>query len=350
MAGGAIAQMLQFAQGEAAMLQEITEVERVVRDPSFIPHTLDLPGKRMLFVRITRDDLTGSGFLADVKPEEAEAIAWLSLDDVRAARPITGPMHFIFHTAFCRSTLLVRAMNIDSVSIGMAEPGILAQLAGAGEAARDLIKPVCDLLSRVWEGAEAVFVKPTNHANMLIPDLLAARPDATALLMTNPLASFLKSVDKRALMGRRWGRQLYLEMMAYAGMDLGMDGREQFSMTDLQAAGLAWFLAQRMFTMLPEGPDKDRLRVLDGDRFALDKADTVEAVLALARLDYDPAHIEAVVDGPVFASHAKLGGDFSEEAAELAPSFAQECEQVEQWVGMIAQQAGIAIPARHTLF
>ncbi|MBH5321081.1 hypothetical protein [Aurantiacibacter sediminis] len=328
----------------------MTDIAAIQADPHWLPHTLDLAGKRMRFVRISKDALTQSGFLADLQPQGDEDAQWLPLNSVRSMQVKTGPLHFIFHTAFCRSTLLARAMNIPGVSVGMAEPGILAQLAGAGDAAKNLVKPVCDLLSRPWSRAEAVFVKPTNHANMLIPALLEARPDAKAVLMTNPLPTFLRSVDKRALMGRRWGRQLYLEVMGYAGMDLGMDAREQFSMTDLQAAGLAWFLSQRMYAMLQASSQGPRLRVLDGDRFALDRADTVEAVLELAGLPYDPREVETVVDGPIFRKHAKLGGEFDEKASAASPALEQEIGQVQQWLGMIAEQAGAPIPARHNLF
>ena len=68
--------------------------------------------------------------------------------------------------------------------------------------------------------------------------------------MTNPLPAFLAAVVRKGMMGRRWGRQLYLELMSYAGMDLGMDGREQYLMTDLQATALAWFLNQRFLALL----------------------------------------------------------------------------------------------------
>lgn len=328
----------------------MTDAATIAADPRWLPHTLDLAGRRMLFVRIGPAVLTASGFLADVKPEEAEGARWITLEEVRAMQAEPGALHFIFHTAFCRSTLLARAMNVPGVSVGMAEPGILTQLAGAGQAARDLVGPVCDLLARPWGQNEAVFVKPTNHANMLLPVLLSARPDATAILMTNPLPTFLRSVDRRAIMGRRWGRQLYLEVMGYAGMDFGMDAREQFSMTDLQAAGLAWFLSQRMYTQMLAGPDGERLRTLNGDRFAVDKANTVEAVLGLAELDYDPVEVKAIVDGPLLRSHAKLGGAFIGDAPQGSASLDQEIEQVGQWIGMIAQQAGITVPMRQTLF
>ena len=106
-------------------------------------------------------------------------------------------------------------------------------------------------------------VKPTNHANALIPAILTALPQARAVLMTNPLPSFLAAVIRKGMMGRRWGRLLHLEMQSYAGMELGMDGREQFAMTDLQAAALAWFLAQRWFA-LQQQRFGERLAVLDG--------------------------------------------------------------------------------------
>ncbi|APE29439.1 hypothetical protein [Aurantiacibacter gangjinensis] len=330
----------------------MTAPATIAEDPHWLPHALDVAGQRIHFVRIARDRLSATGFLADVTDEEIADEAWLSFADVQAMTVETGPIHFIFHSAFCRSTLLARAMNMDGVSVGMAEPQIVTQLAGAGDAAQGLVKPVCNLLSRPWPDARAVFVKPTNHANMLIPALMAARPDAKAVLMTNPLESFLRSVDRRALMGRRWGRQLYLEVMGYAGMDFGMDGREQFSMTDLQAAGLAWFLSQRLFAGLVGSNEGKRFRILDGDRFNAERSRTIEAVLDFAGLQADASAISAVMDGPIFAKHAKLGGAFADpqKIAEASPSFQQECEQVAEWIGMIAQQAGLDVPVKQTLF
>lgn len=333
----------------------MADLAEIAADPRWLPHGLDLAGRRVQFVRMERTVLSQPPFLADFQPSGAEGEEWLSFDEVMALEPETGPLHFIFHTAFCRSTLLVRALEIEGTSAGLAEPGILARLAGAGEQAAPLVKPVCDLLSRPWGQGEAVFVKPTNHANRLIPALLAARPDASAVLMTNDLAPFLRSVARRGLLGRRWGRQLYLELMGYAPMNFGMDAREQFSMTDLQAASLGWFLSQRWFAQILSGPEGGRLRVLDGDRFDLERADTLEAVFALAERPVDPERIEQVVDGPRFRNHAKLGGDFAEaktqgDAQSLSPVVEEEIGQMKEWVGMIAGQAGLTVPLPQTLF
>jgi hypothetical protein len=301
---------------------------------------------------IPREELAKSTFLADRKPQTPEDEAWLPLDDVLAMQPETGKLHFVFHTAFCRSTLLVRALDMPGVSAGLSEPGIIAALVNAGEEGKALVKPVLDLLSRPQGPGEAVFLKPTNHANMLIPDMLGARRDAKAVLLTCGLAPFLRSVLRRGLLGRRWGRQLYLEMMSYAGMDLGLDAREQFSMTDMQAAGLAWLLAQRWFKALLGGGGGDRLRVLDGDCFNAERARTLEAIADLAGLDLPRGRAEEVAGGPLFGEHAKLGGEFpsNEDDKAPAPILEEEIAQVGQWIGMIAEQARLQVPLKQTLF
>ena len=197
-------------------------------------------------------------------------------------------------------------------------------------------------------------VKPTNHANALIPAILTALPQARAVLMTNPLPSFLAAVIRKGMMGRRWGRLLYLEMQSYAGMDLGMDGREQFAMTDLQAAALAWFLAQRWFA-LQQQRFGERLAVLDGDVFGREKARTLSAVSKHLGIAMEEGTAETIATGKLFTSHAKSGEDFAaKEAADAARSRSavteEEIAQVGQWIGMIAQQAGLDVPRPQTLF
>ena len=301
-----------------------------------------------------RGQLSAQGFLADrtAEPEDRALVGW---DDVAAMQPAPGKLHFIFHTAFCRSTLLVRALDAPGISVGLNEPGIIASMVNAGDAARPLIAPLLRLLARPHAPGEAVFVKPTNHANMLMPALLQARGDARAILMTNGLPTFLRSVARKGLMGRRWGRQLFLEMQGYAGMDFGMDPRESFAMSDLQAAGLAWFLAQRWFALHQGGQVNgiagERMRVLDGDRFQEERETTIRSVFEFAGVSAPSGLAAELASSDVFSQHSKLGGSFEEKAeAEEDPMLAEEIEQVEKWVGMIAGQAGVPVPLKHTLF
>jgi hypothetical protein len=329
------------------------DVAKFSADAEWLPHRIDPAAGMLQFLRIPRSDLAAPQFLADRTPATAADEAFLPLGRLAGVEPETGPLHFVFHTAFCRSTLLVRALDIPGVSAGLSEPGILVSLTNMGEAGRPLVAPMLDLLSRPHssgggEREAAVLVKPTNHANRLIPALLDARPDARAVLMTNPLPAFLAAVVRKGMMGRRWGRQLYLELMGYAGMDLGMDAREQFAMTDLQAAGLAWFLNQRYFAMLLDRYP-ERLRTLDGDVFDARRAETLGAVAQWFALPLDAAHAARVAEGPVFATHSKRGGDFGATAAKdskraHSPLVEEEIAQVGQWIAMIADQAGLAVP------
>lgn len=323
-------------------------------DPSWLPHRIDAPQRKVEFIRVPRGELSGQGFLADRDPALQDR-AVLDWSEVAAMQPASGQLHFIFHTAFCRSTLLVRALDAPGMAVGLNEPGIIASMVNAGEAAAPLIPTLLSLLARPHTSGEIVFVKPTNHANMLMPALLRARLDARAVLMSNDLPVFLGSVVRKGLMGRRWGRQLFLEMQSYAGMDFGMDPRETFVMTDMQAAALAWFLAQRWFALHLSGQvtgiASERLRLLDGDRFDAAREETIASVLALAGVDAG-AFPRELAAGPVFTQHSKLGGvfDAATEEADADPRLAEEIAQVEQWVAMIAQQAGLSVPLPQTLF
>lgn len=326
----------------------------VLADPRWLPHAFDPARQCLTFLRIDRSRLAQPAFLADLARESGHDRAELPLAALSpVSAPADVPVTFIFHTAFCRSTLLVRALEAPGISSGLSEPGIIASLAGAGAAGQGALAPVAALLARPWGAGEAVFLKPTNHANRLAPALMQALPQARAVLMTNPLPSFLAAVVRKGMRGRRWGRQLYLEMMSYAGMDLGLDGREQFLMTDLQATGLAWFLNQRFLAALVQNFG-ERVRVLDGDALARDPAATLAAVYAFAGHAVAEERIAAIANGPVFARDAKTGEDFAAKSARdnAATSSAvteDEIAKVGEWVGMIARQAGLSVPLAQTL-
>lgn len=329
----------------------------LLADPQWLPHAFDQARGTMTFVRIPRERLGQAAFLSAVGGEgglEHAELPLAALSERGAGMAASdAPVCLIVHTAFCRSTLLVRALEQPGISAGLSEPGIIASLAGAGAAGQTALAPAAQLLARPWGAGAAVFIKPTNHANRLAPALMQALPQARAVLMTNPLPSFLAAVVRKGMLGRRWGRQLYLELMSYAGMDLGMDAREQFAMTDLQAAGLAWFLNQRFLAALAATLG-ERARVLDGDAFAGDRAGTLARVYAFAGVAVPDARLGAIAASPVFASDAKTGADFAAKAARDAAATRSavtedEIAKVAEWVGLIAGQARVSVPMRGVL-
>ncbi|MFZ1742948.1 MAG: hypothetical protein WAT93_08845 [Pontixanthobacter sp.] len=59
------------------------------------------------------------------------------------------------------------------------------------------------MLARPHGAGQAVFVKPTNHARRLLPARMQAMPQAHGIMMSNSLPAFIKSVNRKGLMGRR---------------------------------------------------------------------------------------------------------------------------------------------------
>lgn len=323
----------------------------IFADPAWLPHRIDTASRQVEFLKIPRDAIDAPAFLADRNPAERAFVDWKEIEGWDRPLP---PICFIFHTAFCRSTLLVRALDRPGYALGLSEPGIFASLVNAQGAANHLIPPLLGLLARSNGGVEAAFVKPTNHANRLMPLLLQAAPQAKAILMTNALPQFLRAVARKGFMGRRWGRQLLLEMQSYAGVDLGMDARETFAMSDMQAAAVAWFLAQRWFALhlagQVRGVSQGRLAVLDGDRFDSERQRTLEAAYAFAGVDVPPSDIADRVASDLFAHHAKSGVAFSGDETNFGPRFDEEITQVDQWITAIISQSGLDMPLQQTLF
>lgn len=315
-------------------------------DPAWMPHRIDWQRREIAFARIPSARLADAGFLFEFEAEDEGDVMRVPLDTVASMSPTPANLHFIFHTAFCRSTLLVRALNIPGHSIGLSEPPIIADLVAGGETAGPFIVPLLGLLARPRQPGEAVFVKPTNHANRLIPKLLDAAPNARAILMTNPVEPFLRSVRKRGLMGHRWGRKLFLELQGYAGMDFGMPPEETFAMTDLQAAGAAWLLNQRYFAQLSTSRFGKRLRILDGDYFDTHRGETLSAIMQFVGInDLPPA--EALGVSSAFNQHSKFGGEHHE--ADPDTLSREEIGQVRHWLELVGQQMDLALPTPQTL-
>jgi len=329
----------------------MTDIGAIIGDAQWLPYRYDAAGDRVQFVHVTRQTHRELTFLANYQPDAAAPGTWLPGAALRAATIQTGPVHWVFHTAFCRSTLLAKALDIPGVAMGYSEPGVLNDLAeacarGAGQA---MVRPIVDLLARPLAPGEAVVLKPSNVVNRILPLVMDARPDSRVLLLFGPLAGFLHSVQKKGMAGRRWARRLYLHVDGYAPLDLGMGAAERFEFTDLQCAALAWLLQQRYFAILLHNKPAERLATLDADRFNAHRAATLAALGRFFRLPIDQPRAQAIATGPVFDRHAKFGDDFAsriETETEAAASqvVEEEIAMVVQWTDAIANQIGVPIP------
>ena len=199
-----------------------------------------------------------------------------------------------------------------------------------------------------------MIIKLSNYPNVLIPELLQAQPDAKGIIVTNDLRSFLKAVVRKGLMGRQWGRQVCLIARGYAGNLDHLTLEALAGLTDLQLAGLGWLLTQNWFDEHLNGTYSDRLRTVHSDTFNQNRAQTIKAAARHFDLAIAPPDIAAIVEGPVFTSHAKVGGNYAaKEALDNKRSQSavndEEMAAVEKWIAQLADASKLTVPVPETL-
>ena len=323
----------------------------VAEQADWLPHRIDEAGRRVQFQKFHRETTDGPGFLANQQGSEE---VWLDFDDVLVSEPAKGNNAFIFHSGFCRSTLLLQALRRPGRSRVLNEPEILNAIARQAKPNPQLADSLLNLLTKPARSGETVLTKPSNFPNRLIPFLLEAKEDAKAIIITNTLREFLEAVARKGVQGRQWGRQTYLAAARYAGSTREFDAHIP-GMSDLQVAGLGWLLMQNWFQSPQMKPYCDRIAVVHSACFNARRKQTITAASDHLELGFEEADVDAILAGPVFAKDAKTGVDYeakraSDEARFRSAVLDEEIDEVEGWINTLASASGITAPVRHTLF
>jgi len=328
------------------------DLQSVVSDPSWLPSHWDVRAGMLQFVHVPRDRHGELTFLADeyLDPAELPKASVPVADLVAAKLPRSPAPHFIFHSAFCCSTLLARAFDIPGAAMALKEPQILNELTGAARRQRfagDLFELVVRLLERPFSEGERLIIKPSNVVNLLAPALLNANAQSRAIFLYAPLRRFLSSVAAKGLWGRRWARRLYLQLLDDTGIQFVLSDADQFELSDLQVTALAWLMHHA------QGADlvrkfPGRVLTLDSEAFLASRAAAIQALAKHFELSIPAEQAEEIAGGPVFATHSKeLGRKFDpEQSLEPRQSTAaldEEIEMVVTWADHVGEQAGIPL-------
>ncbi len=329
------------------MMTPALNIAGISHDPLWFPYRYDPGQDAVQFRHLTRAQHRAATFVTDEYLGKTEP-SIVNRSVAMAGRRETGPVHFIFHSAFCCSTVLARAFDLPGVAMGLKEPPLFNDLIGwqlrGGTAAQ--IAPVLDdllkLLARPFSPGEAVVIKPSNLANGLAPGMLMMRPDAQALLLHAPLPVYLGSIAKKAMTGRLWVRELLVKQLQQGLHNFGYSTEDYLGQTDLQAAAIGWLAQHALFAqMVAHFPD--RVRTIDSETLMARPVAAMAALAALYGLSVDAA---AVVAGPAFTRHSKSEAEFSAIArsAEIAAAnsvFADEIDKVTIWTAAVAASAGV---------
>jgi hypothetical protein len=329
------------------------DVARIVRDPSWLPHRYDPEFDAVHFVKLSRADHRGMTFLIDA--EVPADVAKVVIERRRAvAAAARGRLNFVFHSAYCCSTLLCRALDFQGKSMSLKEPLILNDIVGwrrRGAEPRliaEVLDGVATLISQPFSLGESVVVKPSNIINGLATGLLAMRSDNNAILLYAPLRVYLGSIAKKGMWGRLWVREFFIAALKDGLIDLGFSEKQYMGQTDLQIAAVGWLAQQALFATLIQRFGPDRVRALDSETLVGNPSESLRLISELFGLGLDTSQVERIATGPAFSKHSKsdIAFDSMSRTAEHDSStilHADEIEKVAVWIEEVARSADIPL-------
>lgn len=291
------------------------QTDVVAGDARWFVEDFNLDSKSVSFVQTDRAALAGQPFLdyrwnrTRLLHQKIDVAALVQRFPSGQPRPV---LNFIWHTSHCCSTLIANALNAPGRNLALREPFVLVPVADAkrlgafddGRVSPRLPEIVFRLLARTPEGGGQVTVKPSNFANVLLPEAIAAT-SGRMLFLYSGLTSFLISVCKGGHNFSKYVRQLFANIAGDDGRALPWSVTQLVRMSDLEIAAVAWHLQIAEFRRAWPALEAGRGASLDCDAFFADPA------LAMTRLDaffgfgLGSTHIERLLAGPLLQRHAK---------------------------------------------
>lgn len=325
----------------------------VLADPNWLAHRYDERADAIQFIRLGRDGHRAATFITDEHlPADLPRCAIARHYAVDLAPP-PAPVHFVFHSAFCCSTLVAAALDVEGHATTLKEPVILNDIVGfrrRGAQPRDVAERLdhaLRLLARPFAAGEAVVIKPSNIFNGLIPLALTMRPDARALLLHAPLPLFLASVAKKGLDGRLWVRKLMLGFIRDGLIGrFGFSESDLFGQSDLQIAALGWVAQQAIFHDVASAFGPDRVIRLDSETLLDDPVTSLHQIAQIMNIDHGSDsrfadHVETTM-----GRDSKTGTPFSRtqrnsDYQSAQDQHADELAKVIVWADHVAKAADI---------
>ena len=326
----------------------------IIGSAAWLAHRYDASNDAVQFIHAERAERAAATFLTDQYLPEREPVAVRRFDALTHL-PRPAPLHFIFHSAFCCSTLLAVAFDRPGIATSYKEPQILNDLVGwrkrgaAPPKVAEVLDSAMKLLARTFEAGEVSVIKPSNIVNGLIPAMLGVRKEARAILLYAPLPVFLTSVAKKGLDGRLWVRELFLSFRSEGLVQgLGFDDQAFFGQTDLQIAAIGWLAQQALFAKMIAAPaTATRVRSLDSETLVARPAEAVAGSAAHFGLSLGQSEVARIVED-AFTRNAKSGKDFdgkdrAREHRDAGGAHADEIAKVAHWASVVAEGAGIPL-------
>lgn len=298
-------------------------LEEIENDPYWFPDRLSPDLRTMTFVRVARRALIDSPFLDQrllVEPRQETVIDLTRSDSAAATVRLTAntrPPAFIFHTSFCSSTLMARALQADGEILALKEPRILFEAANMLRAPetqvnqrtkRQIAGLILGLLNRRFDPVERIVLKPTNLANNWLPYAIAT--GCQVLLMYSELRSFLVSVLMRNEPGRLFARSIFGALVQEGTPLTKIPVAQALLFTDAQIAALAWRQQMELFASAAAAAPRGQVKTLWSEDFHDRTQDVLRAAFLHFGTGLSPNVLSAIASYAHFGTDAKHPGRF----------------------------------------
>lgn len=226
----------------------------------------------------------------------------------------TKGVNYIFHTAYCCSTLLSRIIDVNNKTLVYREPIALHQLAVMRRRKKHVPENLLEywdeyldltigMLSKTWSGRECPIIKATDSCNNVIDRLLAKRPGSSAILMYSQLEDFLISNLKSA--GRREFMRKLLNRARLDAVEIpSLHDIDTRTLDDARAAAFVWMVQMQSYREVLRG-QAGACKTLDASKLLASPRDTFSAVSRHLDLKLTSEDIHKVLAGPAWNRHAK---------------------------------------------
>ena len=225
-------------------------------------------------------------------------------------------LRFIYHTAFCASTFLSRALEIEGVSVSLREPQLLLDAANAKRLQwrsrttkldfRHLPKLALLLLQKHADGNETLIVKPMNCVNNIVTELQQISGAARSLMLYNDARNFILSMLKKGEGGKQTVRSMFDLLRCDFPHLAGLQLTHALQMTDLRVAMTLWRLhIEQAEALLQQFAPNNSMASLYGENLVTNPAVALRAAFRFLQLGASEEQIEAATRSDARSLDAK---------------------------------------------
>lgn len=297
----------------SASIQELDALfKNVFVSPELYLRSFDITADSMTFTPMTAETYRSTSFLdhrmVSAHPMNANVKLSAFVDTFSRLGLAPRPIGFIFHTAFCCSTLLARCLQEMRSTLVLKEPLPLRTLSEHwfddidGPAHRNMRDVLAALLSRRFRN-EAVVIKATSYCNNIMAELMDMHESTRGVFIYSDLeesiSSFLGAPGRRAE-----ARKFLTIMKNLLPGDISIEDCQ--ALIDAQTAALLWMLQVRRYCELVTNRLRGRLVALNCRRFLDDPIKSLIYVAEHLGITDSGAVAEKAVASSTFTFHAKI--------------------------------------------